>query len=104
MPPPHRTSEFIPPILEGFGVVRREDGILIAGRVEYEIEVWQHYVDGVLELREIEGRILSGLNAYATVGENLVLTLEDGRTLPFALRDLRGNLVARGPLARPTKP
>jgi len=92
--------------LSGLGTLKRADGTMI-GRRRYHIEVSQqmHFASGggeqVPGLRRITGRIeLEGYEGITYVSEKaaLVLTIEDGRSLPFSFSSSAGHIAHRGDL------
>ena len=93
--------------LRGSGEVSREHGAAVGNR-RYHITVWQalHDIGAISDIvdradarQKIMGTIeLLNNEAYALIGAPLVLTLEDGRQLPFLVRGAEGAITARGAL------
>ena len=92
--------------LTGIGILKRADGTTI-GQRRYRIEVSlrMHYVGGSSEqvpgLRRISGRIeLEGYEGITYVSEHaaLVLTIEDGRSIPFSFSSSAGHIANSGDL------
>ena len=94
--------------LSGSGDVLREHGAAVGNR-RYHITVWQelhntgalsNIVDRADGRKKIMGTIeLLNDEAYALIDAPLVLTLKDGRRLPFFVRSTEGAITARGALA-----
>ena len=86
----------------GKGDVHDTNGHLV-GVGTYELHVFREShqsPDGAAHsFEEIEGTI-AGIDATTRVGDPLVLTLEDGRKLPFYFEDSTGTIIARGNMER----
>jgi hypothetical protein len=89
--------------LKGMATILRADGSEV-GRRPYHLTIWQQMLDAGGEqipgLFQIEGRIdLQEMEGYSLViaGE-LILKLEDGRSLPFFFTNNDGRIAARGQL------
>ena len=95
--------------LRGSGEVSREHGAAVGNR-RYHITIWQelHNSGAISDMRDgadgrkkIMGTIeLLNDEAYALIGAPLVLTLDDGRRLPFFFRSTEGAITARGALTQ----
>jgi hypothetical protein len=89
--------------LTGRGHVTRRSAQTALGAVQYQLQIWQDFIDassleGRAELpglKSIEGRI-SGLGGLGLVGEELTLSLEDGSYFDFFFTDLTGRIAAQG--------
>jgi hypothetical protein len=89
--------------LTGAGTIARREGRPIGGRRQYELNVMSGERD---RHRVIEGRIgwLTAAEPTTLVGTtDLVLTLEDGRSLPFVFTSEHGDIKATGRLSAPQR-
>ncbi|MCW5963850.1 MAG: hypothetical protein KIT83_07420 [Bryobacterales bacterium] len=86
--------------LEGKGIVSTESGE--TATVSYYLEVWREVIPtpiyqdphaDMLGLFEVHGHIEP---MCFGVGENLVLTLNDGRTFPLFVQNSHGNISPMG--------
>lgn len=69
-------------------------------KVSYSIRVYQDFIDDVAGLKSIEGSVTGpGMGEmFNLLGDNIVLTMKDGRKLRGLLRDSNGSFVANGPV------
>lgn len=90
--------------LDDWGIVLKADGSEV-GRRRYHLIIRQEIfnvggeqipgllqIDGIIDLEGMEGM------ALVMAGDELVLKLNDGRSLPFFFTDSHGRIAARGRL------